>query len=261
MSHKARKILTQDTFRALKELAELIPSGSILTIVTPQTVEPWELLDDPGYEDMMLRELDRRRTIGGEGQRQVDYAKWRWLEEGPFRRPHTVVVPATMYAAQAYEKLEFSGIIKVVTIPELNAFSHNGTWSTRHWKEIWGEIDVSILARHLQLGVNKKSNCQWYLEDALPVLLKSLVEFRAFERFERETPLTMILPPIYAQLFAWAFAEMHRQCRTKEEGRPATNDILNQPFYGCDAILVQPRGVSILRSGWEPRKLSSIRTR
>ncbi|MBI4250750.1 hypothetical protein HY622_04120 [Candidatus Uhrbacteria bacterium] len=257
MSHKARKILTQDTLAKgkLEGLAQLIPSKSILVIVAPETMEPWDLQEEPQYEHMRVRELDTRRVIGGEAQRQIDYANWGWMESSSFRRPGVIVVPLTEYAVQTMGKLEFSGIIKHVVLPELGAFNHNGGWSGRHEQVIWGETRRSILAEHLDSShggcrINSKTTFQWYLEDVITALLKHLVEFEACDRLGPEQPLTFILSPVYAQLFAWAFAEMYR--RTQDDFFGGVQDIINQPFYGCDAILVTPRGVSIMRSGWGP---------
>ncbi|MBI2484101.1 hypothetical protein HYV71_02870 [Candidatus Uhrbacteria bacterium] len=260
MSHKARKLLTQDTLIQLGELSQLIPSKSILVVVGPETVEPWDLSEDPQYEDLWVRDLDARRTIGGEAQRQIDYAKWGWLESS-FRRPTAVVIPYTQYAIQTSERLEFSGIIKMICVRELCAFVHNGGLDDKYCREVWGESRVSILARHLGTprSVNGKTTFQWYLQDAVPALLKCLAEFEAFDRFELEQPLTIILPPVYAQLFAWAFAEMIRRNQKRFFGGVA--DIINQPFYGCDAILVTLQGVSIMRSGWQSSRQSRMRIR
>lgn len=258
MSHKARKLLTQDTFQIVRRLVEMIPSKSILVIVGPETVESWELMEDPAREDLWDKEIDQRRNIGGEAIRQIDYAKWGWAESA-FSNPRVMVIPHVPYIFQAIEKLELGGL--TISVPKLCAFTHNGGWSDRFMRDVWGETRMSILAEHLRGGkVNHRDKFDWYLGKAIPIILDMLVETNAIEnleRFEQGKPLTFILLPVYAQALAWAVAEVHR--RTQKSFFGGVQDIVNQPFYGCDAILVTPRGVSIMRSGWEPSEFDRDR--
>jgi len=258
MSHKARKLLTQDTFRKLEEFVDLIPSKSVLVVVGPETVESWELMNDPYRNRMWDSDTDPRRNIGGEAIRQIDYAKWGWIDAWQFHDPRVVVVPNTRYAIQAIERLEWGGLL--ISLLHLRAFRHSGSWDGRLMCDIWGETRMSIFAEHLRGGVNERSTWDYYLGEAIPAVLEALKETNAIvqlERFESGKPLTFILPPVYAQVLAWAVAETH--CRTRKDFFGCANDIVNQPFYGCDAILVTPRGMSILRSGWEPSKFDRER--